>query len=173
MLNLRTLTLILFSCCLLACNNSSGPGHDISVPQSVDENSLKAREALEFAFEVETQGKYRITTDILYYQGNVYTEDPKETRIETLPIYFQIDKVAGGEERELLTQKEFSIPLKDELGWRGKLSDNNHDRLLTETAFSEYTLAKGQHVFKMFANSPGEHNISGILEVTVHLDKRK
>lgn len=158
------LTLSLFLTGFLFLNGCGGGAEPVYAGESEpDEFSLKHKYPEEFKFKIPEGdgGKYKITIELTFFPEQM--QDWAE-----VPLYYILGDPANADKNR---DAKFSIIVKDEMGWKGEMSENEHDRVLEQTVEKSIDMEAGDYVFRLYGDTTDEKPILGIVKVALKIYK--
>lgn len=149
------LILLIFSAC-----GTGGGGTAVFVGESDPaEFRLDFQKPEIFKFNIEKAGTYRFALETTYFSEQLQGWDH-------IPVYFILVK---SDKKEM--EKEVEIPLKENGEWRGKVLENETDRIFEATLAEGIELPAGEQEFRLYGNTTSEKPIMGMVHLAFKVYK--
>lgn len=131
----------------------------------VDPPEFKIRhkypESFDFEITEEDGNRFDFALELTYFSEQM--QDWEKTPI---PLYYILE---GGESE---ADKKFGLTVHDGSDWVGTVLENGYDRRFEETFEKGIELKPGKYKFRLFANTPNEKDLLGIVHLAFKVFKK-
>ncbi len=126
---------------------------------------LRFSDPLTFEIEIGEESKVDLGVGLYYFEEKVKF-DKSEKEPEVLPLYCILMH-----KDSLVKDKKFEVRIRNKKDWIGEKTEKSGEKLVKSPILSDLKLGAGSYKFKLYSNSPGEENITGISKVMLYREK--